>query len=203
VDLRSGLADAAEAAGWTEVAVMARTDMRDVPLVPGTAFLSPANSIGEMSGGIDELYSRTMFPGVEARVVAAIRALGRGSALGRFYLNIGEAVLVPTQHDGVSLIAAPTMWMPRDVRGSKNAYHALFAALGEARRRGVRRLVTPGLCTGVGRVPAAEAVAQMMEAHRDFLAGRPSRYDVRTTTERQPRIFAAASSTASHRNVVY
>lgn len=79
VDLRSGLADAAEAAGWTEVAVMARTDMRDVPLVPGTAFLSPANSIGEMSGGIDELYSRT------------------------------------------------TMWMPRDVRGSKNAYHALFA----------------------------------------------------------------------------
>jgi hypothetical protein len=52
-------------------------------------------------------------------------------------------------------------------------------------------------------MPAAEAVAQMMEAHRDFLAGRLSRYDVSTTTERQPRIFAAASSPASHKYVVY
>jgi O-acetyl-ADP-ribose deacetylase (regulator of RNase III) len=189
VDLKADLAQAAAAAGWSNISVMARTDVRDVPLTPGTAFLSPANSLGFMDGGVDMVYSRAMFPGVEARVKAAIKALGQENFLGRFYLNIGDAVTVPTQHEGVSLIAAPTMWLPQYVLGTKNAYHAMRAALSEARRQGVRRLVTPGLCTGVGGMPAEEAVAQMMAAHRDALDGLPSRYDAASIAEEQPHVY--------------
>ena len=57
-----------------------------------TAFVAAANSIGEMSGGSDLVYRR-LFPGVQAKVRASIRALGNKTALGRHYLTVGSAVV--------------------------------------------------------------------------------------------------------------
>jgi O-acetyl-ADP-ribose deacetylase (regulator of RNase III) len=41
-----------------------------------SAFVSPANSIGFMDGGIDYVYSRDMFVGVEKAVKGKIREIG-------------------------------------------------------------------------------------------------------------------------------
>jgi O-acetyl-ADP-ribose deacetylase (regulator of RNase III) len=191
IDLHGSLADAARSLGWASagtgtIEALEYKDVREVPRSPGTAFVSPANSLGFMDGGIDFALSRIMFPGVETAVKAAIAAGGRSTLLGRPFLPIGRAVVVPTQVDGVRLVAAPTMWLPQDVRGTHNAYHATYAALAAATDAGVERLVIPGMGTGCGMLAAEEAVRQMMRAHLDFAAGLPPAYDAAEIEREQP-----------------
>jgi O-acetyl-ADP-ribose deacetylase (regulator of RNase III) len=191
VDNQGTLATAAAECGWaSEIEVLQHTDVRDVPLAAGTAFVSPANSLGFMDGGIDFVYSRLMFPQLEPCVKRAIAddaastagtsTAGTSTAgphgcavsrLGRPYLPVGRALVVPAPGaPGVSVVVAPTMLMPQDVRGTRNAYYAMRAACTAARAAGgVTRLVTPGLCTGCGMVPAIEAVTDMRDAYHDFL----------------------------------
>lgn len=194
VDRFGELSAAVDRVGWPELArVLTYTDVRDVPAAPDrrVAYVSPANSLGFMDGGIDMVYSRHMFPGVEGAVRAAIRARGRTTLLGRPYLDIGEALAVDVvRAEGGArqlLIAAPTMWMPQCVQGTRNAYHALYAALGEAASNGVDELITPGLCTGVGMMPADQAVRQMAEAHADFVRGLPPRHPC--PVDAQPKYY--------------
>lgn len=148
-------------------------DVRDVPR-EGRAFVSPANSMLVMDGGIDEVYSRDMFPGAEALAQARLEALtpARTTAGGRPYLPVGSAIAVPCG-EATFLVCAPTMFRPHDVSTTRNAYHAFMAALCVAEKlapAGVRALVTPGLCCGYGRMPASRAAAQMREAYDDFVA---------------------------------
>lgn len=138
-----------------------------LPRGPGMAFVSPANSIGFMDGGIDYAYSRTMWPGIEATVKAAINVHGKSGAAYSRFLPIGHALAVDTPEPGVVLIVAPTMLWPQDVCGTRNAYWAMRAAMGAAQTAGARELVVPGLCTGVGRMPYEESAAQIAEALRD------------------------------------
>ena len=194
VDLHASLLDAALAAGWQnddDVELLGWTDVRDVKLAPGTAFVSPANSLGFMDGGIDYVLSREMFPGVEERVKRAIEARGRRTSLGRPYLPIGEALVVEAPgRPGVYLVSAPTMWLPQDVRGTRNAYHAMHAVLRAAAEHGsIERLVLCGLCTGCGMVPPAEAVAQMMLAWRDWREGAGPRWSPEEVAAEQPRVY--------------
>lgn len=151
-----------------------------------TAFVSPANSLGFMDGGIDLAYSRVMFPGVEARVKARIRRLGMCTSLGRYYNRIGSAVVVPCidqlnpdpqnpSKPQSALISAPTMFLPHDVSGTQNAYHAMMASLcAFAKYRethpDMQTLVCPALCTGYGKMPPALAAKQMHDAYVDFVA---------------------------------
>jgi O-acetyl-ADP-ribose deacetylase (regulator of RNase III) len=59
------------------------------------AFVSPANSLGFMDGGIDFAYSRHMFPGVEGTVRSKIRALGFS---GCTCVSFGRSVETHTQN---------------------------------------------------------------------------------------------------------
>lgn len=187
VDLHGENVAAALRGGWSEVECLGWTDIKDVPVEAGTAFVSPANSLGFMDGGIDYVLSRVMFPGIEQRVKEAISALGIETLLGRRHLPIGRAVCVPTQHPGVHLIAAPTMWLPQDVRGTHNAYHAMYAVLScAADTPGVERVVVSGLGTGCGLMSSDVAVSQMRDAHRDFDSGRPPRFSAEQIKEEQP-----------------
>ena len=192
VDLHAAVADAARKLGWAVDEVLPYTSVADVPRTPGTAFVSPANSLGFMDGGIDYVLSRVMFPGVEQRVKAAFARGAATTLLGRPYLPIGRAVVVDATDDdhGVQLVAAPTMWLPQDVRGTHNAYHAMYAALrAAASTTTIHTLVTSGLCTGCGRMPPEQAVAQMRDAHADFLAGRPPRYTAEQVAAEQPALY--------------
>jgi O-acetyl-ADP-ribose deacetylase (regulator of RNase III) len=127
--------------------------------------VSPANAYGFMDGGIDAAYA-TGFPGVEERVRDAIARRPEG------YLPLGAAVMVPVKHDRIEyVIAATTMLSPETV-SSENAYRAMRAILrlAASRPKEVRSVYCPGLCTGVGMVPATAAAEAMAEAYMDWLA---------------------------------
>ena len=147
-------------------------DVRNVPLQPGTMFMSPSNSIGFMDGGIDAAYM-TMFEGIQNVVQAKIKTLDKRTALGRFYLPVGSAVVVPVKNR-CCLVSAPTMFLPHDVSGTRNAYYAMMAALMAYRKQGsrVRLLVATGLCCGYGKMSPVVSARQMREAYDDFVAGR-------------------------------
>jgi O-acetyl-ADP-ribose deacetylase (regulator of RNase III) len=201
IDRAGSLADAARRLGWHEATVLAHTDVADVPRARGTAFVSPANSLGFMDGGVDLVLSRAMFPGVEGRVRAAFRANGAVTRLGRPYLPIGDAVVVDAGPVGVHLVSAPTMWLPGNVSGTSNAYHALFAALraverfnrsngsGSGSGNRITHLVVPGMCTGYGGMSADQAISQMMHAHRDHAHGRAPVSDAAGIVAEQPETY--------------
>ena len=93
-----------------------------------TVFVSPANSLGFMDGGIDWIYSRCMFPGCESAVKSKIQQVGKYTALHRPYLPVGSAVCIPVG-ETTGLICAPTMFHPSDVSHTRNAYWSVLAAL--------------------------------------------------------------------------
>jgi O-acetyl-ADP-ribose deacetylase (regulator of RNase III) len=160
---------AAEAFGDRAVCEVA--DVRQLSR-DGVAFVSPANSLGFMDGGIDAAYS-AIFPGIQRKVQDAIRKLGNQTALGRYYLPVGSALWVPVG-ERTALISAPTMFLPHDVSTTRNGFWAMMAILMISCQMPswVTELVIPSLCCGWGRMPAATAVAQMLEALDDFQAGR-------------------------------
>lgn len=150
----------------------------DITAVPQehAAFVSPANSLGFMDGGIDRPL-RDMFPGCESRLKAAIRQLGHTTALGRHYLRVGSAYWQLVGPSTV-LISAPTMFLPHDVSTTQNAYWAFHAVLAASLELPptIQRLVVPTLCCGWGRMSAEESARQMRHAYDDFLRGvRPPR----------------------------
>lgn len=181
--MHQSLADAAYAAGWPGE-VMPWTDLSGVALAhePGSATVSPANSMGLMNGGVDFAISRVMFPGVEEALQDALFAKGLP------YLPIGRALAVPVPNEpDVFVISAPTMWLPQDVQGTHNAYHATYAALDAARGVGVTTVLFPGMCTGAGMMPAAEALRQMTQAAEDNAKCLPARWGLHDIAAEQPR----------------
>ena len=101
-------------------------DIRTIP-IENHCFVSPANSLGFMDGGIDLVLSREIMPGIERKVKKRIQDLGIMSSMGRPYLPIGSVISVP--HDlNTFLIVTPTMFLPHDVRGTQNAYWSFYAA---------------------------------------------------------------------------
>ena len=178
-----------------------RTHNGDITLVPteGHAFVSPGNSMGFMDGGVDYALSRTVLPGCETRLRELIRELGFVTHLGRPYLRVGSALTVTRREwgSGTCLVAAPTMFLPHDVSGTHNAYHAFYAALGAFSKhiysqmygcsgeRGGRgggvdnvappTLVCPALCCGYGKMDPKESARQVHAAYVDFSSSPLSR----------------------------
>lgn len=163
----------------------------------GKAFVSPANCLGFMDGGIDYVLSRDMFPGVEKRVKDKIASLDRVTLIGRPYLPIGSAIVVPTQYVTSCLVSAPTMFLPHDVSMTRNAYHSLMAALCVTDKyiqqtdSSIDTLVCTSMCCGWGKMAPQEAASQMYQAFLDFAQGsRPtqiSHVDDATVFLTQPR----------------
>lgn len=153
-------------ADYPEVSV----ELGDLLEIETDAYVSPANSFGFMDGGIDaELSAR--FPRVRERVQDAIERLGG-------LLPVGQAIIVRTDDPYVPyVVCAPTMQIPGVVDGTNNAFRAMLAVLravslfnsagGE-----IESVAMPGLCTGVGHMPAEDAAVQMLRAYEEWLASR-------------------------------
>jgi O-acetyl-ADP-ribose deacetylase (regulator of RNase III) len=156
--------------------------------VHADAMLSPANSFGIMDGGIDAAI-RDAIAGIEPRVRGAIEARHHGE------LPVGVAEIVATDDDRwPHLVVAPTMRVPDDVSRTTNAYLAFRAALLAIRAhnaRGgtaIRSLVSPGLCTGIGAMPARRCAAQMRIAWRQVTSPtEPPSFDAIYATHRAMR----------------
>lgn len=129
-------------------------------------FVSPANSLGYMNGGIDAAYMSMFGAQIEQRVRERIATIGDG------HLPVGSAFVTQVSATGRHdpdhenyLITAPTMISPGDVSGTRNAYHATLAAIRVWPRVGT--LIIPPMCCGYGCMDPCESARQMEEAIRD------------------------------------
>lgn len=137
------------------------------------AVVSPANSFGDMGGGIDKAIDD--FHGGKAQ--DAVRAAISERFFGE--LPVGMALVVELPAPRLPfVVAAPTMRVAGAVAGTINAYLSMRAALvavllhNSGGGRPIRGLAVPGLCTGVGGMDPAEAAEQMRAAYDSVVGGR-------------------------------
>jgi O-acetyl-ADP-ribose deacetylase (regulator of RNase III) len=137
------------------------------------AVVSPANSFGDMSGGIDKAIDDFHQGEAQRRVTAAVAEQFYGE------LPVGAALVVELPGRRFPfVVAAPTMRVPQSVAESINAYLAMRAVLVavfqfNAREDGkIRTLAIPGLATGVGGMQADDAAEQMRAAYENIVEGR-------------------------------
>ena len=148
-----------------------------------TYYVSPANSLCFMDGGIDYALSRQVFPGIEPLVKQQVRALGRQTLLGRHYLPIGSSIILDpqqTQQPKKSLVVAPTMLLPQAVPDTRNAYYATMAVLYNILvNRGEKLadvdILMTSFCCGYGKMSEANSIQQITDGIRDYKNYKPTR----------------------------
>jgi O-acetyl-ADP-ribose deacetylase (regulator of RNase III) len=167
-------------ASVTEAMVQAFTGIASVEVVCGDllnlscdAIVSPANSFGNMGGGIDKAIDDFHQGAAQAAVTRAIADQFYGE------LPVGSAVVVELPSSRWPfIVAAPTMRVPGSIQKTINAYLAMRAALVAVLRhsrhaeRPIRSLAIPGLGTGVGGLDPADAAAQMRAAYDSVVGGK-------------------------------
>jgi O-acetyl-ADP-ribose deacetylase (regulator of RNase III) len=144
---------------------------------PGNTIVSPANSFGFMTGGVDFVISDYLGWHVQERVQEDIKKRYNGELL------VGQALWVKTDHNAFPfLISAPTMRVPSIITGTINAYLSTRAALNIAGK--IHRLftklnkgeITPiftGMGTGTGCLDPGVCSKQMLQAYEEFLTDGP------------------------------
>lgn len=163
--VRDGLRDASTGAYAFEYV----TGLVDRLPRENTAFVSPANGLGFMRGGIDGAYAE-MFPGVEGSVQAVMKSTGY------YPLPVGNGVPVEIDREANTwLVACPTMPRPGmyvgDTRNAQSAFRASLIAFDQlVDRYGVDRLIVPGMCTGVGGMSIIQCAEQIKAALNEHLA---------------------------------
>jgi len=139
----------------------------DIISSPCITFVSPANSLLYMDGGIDKSYMR-MFRGIEEYVQNKLSLCQNApiSVNGRKYLPVGCSMVsrIDANYD---LISAPTMLLPQPVTDTQNAYYAMKSILKVwDHRKSV--LLLPLLACGFGLIPIDECEKQVTRAIDEF-----------------------------------
>lgn len=165
VDRQSSLVSA-----WSE----AFATFENVEVVEGDFFahdaeamVSPANSFGIMDGGLDRLIRAELGGGVQTAVQSRIVQKYHGE------MPVGTAEVIVTGHTRWPfLIVAPTMRIPENVAGTLNAYLAFRAVLlavmehnRSASESEIKRVLCPGMATGIGAMSPRRCAAQMRIAY--------------------------------------
>jgi len=141
-----------------------------------TYYVSPANSLCFMDGGIDYALSRIIFPGIEPEVKNVVKQLGITSIVGKPYLPIGSSIIV--DKGSKSLVMSPTMLLPQNVAGTRNAYYATMAVLYNVlvnRKENLENvdIIFTSFCCGYGQMTEENSIRQMMEGMRDYANYKP------------------------------
>lgn len=124
------------------------------------ALVSPANSFGYMEGGFDKHILRYFGKDTQKSVQTMIKAHHAGE------LIVGKSMLVDLGHP-LQLICCPTVRTSRDdAEHSVNAYLAFKGLLRLlSKHPEIKRVVVPGLCTGVANMPPMRSAVQMHFAY--------------------------------------
>ena len=136
-----------------------------------TYYVSPANSLCFMDGGIDYALSRIIFPNIEEEVKNIVKQLSITSIVGKPYLPIGSSIII--DKGSKSLVISPTMLLPQNVSNTKNAYYATMAVLynilvnGKEKMEDVDILFT-SFCCGYGKMTEEDSIQQMLEGIKDY-----------------------------------
>jgi O-acetyl-ADP-ribose deacetylase (regulator of RNase III) len=123
--------------------------------------VSPANSYGFMTGGIDGAYSAFFGPRLQETVQATIEDACGGD------LPVGQCIDVPIvgSKQFQLLYVAPTMRVPMNVSQTPNAYLAFRAVLRRFKGSVCESMLVPGLCTASGGMAPDLAAMQMRVAY--------------------------------------
>ena len=132
-----------------------------------TALVSPANSFGEMSGGLDKAIDNFY----DQRAQKSAMTLVQEKYFGE--LPVGNAEILSMATDTFPyLILAPTMRIPGKLPAdSINAYLAMRATLisilefNRFKPGGITSVAIPSFCTGVGGMHFIESAKQMKTAY--------------------------------------
>lgn len=152
------------------------------PTSKNVYYVSPANSLGFMNGGIDKALSRIVLPGIESIVKNSIRINGKTTKLGRKYLPIGSSIIVEPikediylmylQNKNLHLIVAPTMLLPQDVSKTNNAYYAtissLYNVIKNAKDINDTEIIFTSMCCGYGAMTSKQSTMQIIKAIQDY-----------------------------------
>ncbi|RMD95466.1 MAG: macro domain-containing protein [Calditrichaeota bacterium] len=134
-----------------------KVEQGDITKLAVEAIVNPANSEGEMGGGVAAVIKKKGGKKIEEEAMA------------RAPVAIGEAIIttagkLPCNY----VIHAPTMVVPAQRTTLEKIKQATQAALKVANDYGIKSLAMPGMGTGTGRVPLHEAARAMIEVIKNF-----------------------------------
>jgi O-acetyl-ADP-ribose deacetylase (regulator of RNase III) len=143
-----------------------------------TYYVSPANSLCFMDGGIDYALSRIIFPNIEKEVKSIVEKIGIISIVGKPYLPIGSSIIV--NKGDKSLIISPTMLLPQNVSNTKNAYYATMAVLYNIlinKKENLEEIdiIFTALCCGYGKMEEDVSIQQIRDGLKDYIHYKPNR----------------------------
>lgn len=164
------------------------------------AAISPAKMLLFYDGGVDAAYLEA-FPNIQNDAQTLMKQFSTQTRLGRPCLCIGSAIRVATQSSLCPyVIAAPTMFLPEDIRGTENVRHALWAALRLTLEFGdAHDVAIPCMGTGYGKMSAQECAREIDAAfdmpilckHDDLVSAKPGWWYVRKNVAcRQPNTYS-------------
>ena len=136
-----------------------------------TYFVSPANSLCFMDGGIDKALSQIVFPGIEYEVKSIVNNIGIRTLLNRPYLPIGSSIII--EKGQKNLIVAPTMLLPQNVSNTLNAYYATMAVLYNIlinHKENINNvdIIFTSFCCGYGKMSEDESINQILRGFQDY-----------------------------------
>lgn len=133
--------------------------------------VSPANSFGDMQGGIDLVFYTKFGWKLEELVMQNIITHKFGE------LVVGDSIIVEIPQDDESiqkrhknyLIVAPTMRVPMGIKGTVNVYLAFRASLISLLNTNITDVFVSGMGTGIGKVEPNICAKQMFYAYHNLL----------------------------------
>jgi O-acetyl-ADP-ribose deacetylase (regulator of RNase III) len=142
-----------------------------------TYYVSPANSLCFMDGGIDFVLSRIIFPNVEHQVKQTVKKLNITTLLGRNYLPIGSSIIIENGTNK-SLVVAPTMLLPQNVSQTNNAYYCTMAVLYNILINKKETLdnvdiIFTSFCCGYGKMDEQTSMNQILNGIDDYSSYEP------------------------------
>jgi O-acetyl-ADP-ribose deacetylase (regulator of RNase III) len=155
-------------------------------------YLSCANSLLFMDGGIDLAYSTVMFPGIEKKIKRRLNSEGKISKVGKMYLPIGKAFVTKCNKRDY-LVSSPTMLLPQDVSKTRNAYYSMVAVFNELNRKNLicsgNLLVIPAMCCGWGKMDATKSIKQIYKAIDKCKNKKRFKIDYKKVIDQQPNYY--------------
>lgn len=145
--------------------------IEDYKPVRKTYYISPANSLCFMDGGIDKALSQIIFPGIEIEVKETVKNLGLRTLLNRPYLPIGSSIII--EKGLKNLVVAPTMLLPQNVSNTQNAYYATMATLYNIlsnHNENINNIdiIFTSFCCGYGKMSEDESLNQILKGFNDY-----------------------------------
>lgn len=131
------------------------------------AIISPANSFGDMTGGIDRVYKK-LDPEIEQKTMNKINDAQIPDNYDRPHLPVGNNLLINFNHPSCKyMICMPTMYIPRNIVDTNNVSLAFYGLLKTYDQYKIK-IACPGLGTGIGGLSHINSAKQILQAINYF-----------------------------------